>query len=53
VLSPTLIWLSFLLGLLLIVLGLVGGFRALGRQRREYDKMRLTQGYGTGEPFEG
>jgi hypothetical protein len=52
ILSPTLIWLSFLLGLLLIVLGLASGFLALRRQRREYDKARLTQGYATVEPFE-
>jgi hypothetical protein len=52
ILSPVLIWLSFLLGLLLIVLGLVSGFLSLRRQRAEHEKMRLTQGYTTVEPLE-
>jgi hypothetical protein len=52
ILSPVLIWLSFLLGLLLIVLGLVSGLLALRRQRAEYEKMRLTQGYTTVEPID-
>jgi len=52
IMSPVLIWLSFLLGLLLIVLGLVSGFLSLRRQRAEYEKMRLTQGYATVEPID-
>jgi hypothetical protein len=52
VLSPTLIWLSFLLGLLLITLGLVSGFLSLRRQRREEEKMRLMGEYPVAEPFE-
>jgi len=52
ILSPVLIWLSFLLGLLLIVLGLASGFLSLRRQRAEYEKMRLTQGYATVEPID-
>jgi hypothetical protein len=52
ILAPVLIWLSFLLGLLLIVLGLVSGFLSLRRQRAEYEKMRLTQGYATVEPID-
>jgi hypothetical protein len=52
VLSPTLIWLSFFLGLLLIVLGLVSGLLALRRQRREEEKMRLMGEYPVAEPFE-
>jgi hypothetical protein len=52
VLSPTLIWLSFFLGLLLIVLGLVNGFLALRRQRLEYDKIRLTGHFADDDPSE-
>lgn len=52
IMSPVLIWLSFLLGLLLIVLGLVSGFLALRRQWREYDKTQRTQSYATVEPLE-
>lgn len=52
VLSPTLIWLSFFLGLLLIVLGLANGFLALRRQRREEDKMRLTGAYNVEDSFD-
>jgi hypothetical protein len=52
ILSPVLIWLSFLLGLFLIVLGLASGFLSLRQQRAEYDKMRLTQGYATVEPID-
>jgi hypothetical protein len=53
VLSPTLIWLSFFLGLLLIVLGLVNGLLALRRRRREEEKMRLMGEYPVAEPFDG